>query len=114
VLDSRIRSVFSGQRHASILVFHPAWAYFARDYGLEQIPVEEGGKEPTLKSLEAVIRQAEELGISIIFASPEFDTKSAEVIASEIGGQVVLVSPLPQDYISDMENIARAFEESIK
>ena len=52
-------------------------------------------------------------GIKVIFASPEFDTKSAEAIAPEIGGEVVLISPLPLDYISDMEKIARAFEESM-
>ena len=50
----------------------------------------------------------------VIFTSPEFDTKSAEVIAAEIGGEVVLISPLPRDYISDMEKIARAFENSLK
>ena len=92
-----------GYINRKILVFHPAWTYFAREYGLEQIAVEEDGKEPTLRSMEALINQAKKSGIKVIFASPEFDTKSAEVIASEIGGEVVLISPLPQDYIADME-----------
>jgi zinc transport system substrate-binding protein len=111
-LDSRISEILSGRENRKILVFHPAWAYFASEYGLEQVAVQEEGKEPTLKSMEALIQQAVEEDIKVIFASPEFDTKSAEVIASEIGGEVVLLSPLPEDYISDMEKIARAFEKN--
>ena len=61
-----------------------------------------------------LIDQAMEAGIKVIFASPEFDIKSAEVIASEIGGEVVLVSPMPQDYILDMEKIAKAFRKSME
>jgi zinc transport system substrate-binding protein len=113
-LDSRIKSILSGSVVRKILVFHPAWTYFAAEYGLEQMAVEEEGKEPTLKSMETLITQAKDLNIKVIFASPEFDTKSAEVIAAEIGGEVVLISPLPRDYISDMEKIARAFENSLK
>jgi zinc transport system substrate-binding protein len=111
-LDSRISEILSGMENRKILVFHPAWTYFASEYGMEQIAVQEEGKEPTLKSMESLIKQAMDEDIRIIFASPEFDTKSAEVIASEIGGEVVLLSPLPEDYISDMEKIARAFEKN--
>ena len=113
-LDSRIKNILSGASVRKILVFHPAWTYFAAEYGLEQIAVEEGGKEPTLKSIEAIVARANDLNIKMIFASPEFDVKSAEVIASEIGGEVVLISPLPRDYISDMEKIATAFENSLR
>lgn len=113
-LDARIRKILSGSQNRKILVFHPAWGYFAQEYGLEQIAVEEEGKEPTIKNVESLIRQAMDEDIKVIFASPEFSTRNAQVISEEIGGEVILVSPLPRDYISDMEKIARAFEESMK
>jgi zinc transport system substrate-binding protein len=113
-LDKSIREILSGMENRKILVFHPAWTYFAAEYGLQQIAVQEEGKEPTIRSMESLIAQAKDEGISVIFASPEFDTRSAEVVASEIDGKVVLVSPLPQDYFSDMEKIARAFKESME
>jgi zinc transport system substrate-binding protein len=113
-LDARIRDMLSGSKNHKILVCHPAWTYFAHEYGLEQIAVEEEGKEPTLKNMESLIRQAIDEDIKVIFASPEFSTKSAEVISEEIGGEVILISPLPQNYISDMEKIARAFKESLE
>jgi zinc transport system substrate-binding protein len=113
-LDYRIRDILSDNQNQKILVFHPAWGYFVHEYGLEQIAVQEEGKEPTIKSMESLIRQALDEDIKVIFASPEFNTKSAEVISEEIGGEVILVSPLPKDYISDLEKIARAFEESMQ
>jgi hypothetical protein len=50
----------------------------------------------------------------VIFASPEHSTRSAEVIADEIDGTVVLVSPLAKDYLENMRDVASAFAESGK
>jgi len=113
-LDNEITQDLLGKVDRKIMVYHPAWAYFARDYDLEQIPVEEGGKEPSPKDLENFIKQAKENSIKIIFASPEFSTKSAEVIASEIGGAVVLISPLEKNYIENVSKIARVFKDILE
>ncbi|MFC1753725.1 metal ABC transporter solute-binding protein, Zn/Mn family [Thermoproteota archaeon] len=95
----------------SFIVFHPSWAYFARDFNLVQIPVEIQGKEPTAKDLAAIITTAKELGITMIFASPQFNQKSAEVIAKEIGGTVVLIDPLAKDYIPNLKRVAQALQD---
>ena len=39
----------------TFLIYHPALSYFARDYGLKQISMEEGGKEPSPAQLNALI-----------------------------------------------------------
>ena len=58
-LDRELREALQGlEGHKSILVFHPAWGYFCRDYGLTQVAVEKEGKEPTAKGLQALINQA--------------------------------------------------------
>ncbi|MCJ7727019.1 MAG: zinc ABC transporter substrate-binding protein, partial [Actinobacteria bacterium] len=108
-LDDEIVQAFSGKENKKIIVFHPTWAYFAKDYGIEQIPIEEDGKEPTAKGIEDLIRQAKEYNIKVIFASPEFSTKSAETVAREIGGEVFLVSSLKKDYLENMRKAAEAF-----
>lgn len=113
-LDNEITQALLGKVDRKIMVYHPAWAYFARDYDLEQIPVEEGGKEPSPKDLEYFIKQAKENSVKIIFASPEFSTKSAEVIASEIGGAVVLISPLEKNYIENISKIAEGFKDILE
>ncbi|MFZ3086034.1 MAG: zinc ABC transporter substrate-binding protein, partial [Candidatus Hydromicrobium sp.] len=108
-LNDEIVQTFSGKENKKIIVFHPTWAYFAKDYGIEQIPIEEDGKEPTAKGIEDLISQAKEYNIKVIFASPEFSTKSAETVAREIGGEVFLVSSLKKDYLENMRKAAEAF-----
>jgi len=108
-LDNGIVQALSGKKNRKIMVYHPAWAYFARDYGLEQIPIEKEGKEQTPQGIASLIKQAKENNITVIFASPQFSTKSAEVIAKEINGKVVLISPLEKNYLENMRKVAEAF-----
>ena len=46
-LDQEIRKNFVDLKRKQFMVYHPAWAYFANDYGLAEIPIEIEGKEPT-------------------------------------------------------------------
>lgn len=95
-------------------IFHPAWAYFARDFNLEQVPVEISGKEPTPERLGKLIKEAMENNIKVIFSSPQFSKKSADVIAGEIHGKVVFIDPMSGDYIKNLEHTARLLEENLK
>jgi zinc transport system substrate-binding protein len=108
-LDRDIQEGLSGLRNRRFIVLHPAWGYFARDYNLEQIPIEIGGKEPSAKDIANLIQKAEEQNIKIIFASPEFNPRSADVIAKEIGGRVVFIDPLAKDYIKNMRLVLNEF-----
>ncbi len=108
-LDAEISREISQKQVHAIMVYHPAWSYFARDYGLLQIPVETDSKDPSPKGIENLIRQAKEGNITVVFASPEYSTKGAEVIAKEIGGSVVLVSPLEEDFLGNIRHVASAF-----
>lgn len=110
-LDKDITQALSNLNPRKIMVYHPSWAYFCRDYGLEQIPIEKEGKEPTPQRITQVITQAKHDRITIIFASPQVSTQSAEVIAQEIGGKVVLLDPLAKEYSRNMRKVAEAFAE---
>jgi len=44
----------------------------------------------------------------VVFAQPNLSTRSAEAIAAEIGGQVVLIDPLAEDWLDNMYRVARA------
>ncbi len=108
-LDSGISATLEGHEGTEFIVFHPAWGYFAHDYGLRQIAIEEAGKEPTAQNMQHVIDTASEHDIKVVFASPQFSTSSAETVASEIRGQVVLINPLDKNYLDNMKNVADAF-----
>ncbi len=108
-LDKEIVQALSGKENRKIMVYHPSWEYFCRDYGLEQIPIEKRGKEPTPQGIANLIEQANANNIKVIFASPEFSSENANVIAIEIGGEVVLISPLIKNYLKNMIKVAEAF-----
>jgi zinc transport system substrate-binding protein len=113
-LDKYIESVLSEKINRRFIVYHPAWGYFARDYNLQQIPVEIEGKEPTAKGIQHLIEIARKYDVKIIFASPQFNTESAEVIAQEIQGEVVLIDPLARNYVSNMKRVARALKKAME
>ncbi|WP_305066345.1 metal ABC transporter solute-binding protein, Zn/Mn family [Methanoculleus sp.] len=111
-LDAEIAGALAESGVTKVMVYHSSWAYLARDYGFVEVPIEEEGKEPSPQRIEHLITQAKEEQIRVIFASPEHSTRSAEVIADEIGATVVTVSPLAKDYLANMRHVASAFAES--
>jgi len=108
-LDKNIIQTLSGKNNTKIMVYHPAWAYLCRDYNLQQISIEQAGKEPTPQNIASLVDTARNENIKVIFVSPEFSTSNAQVIASEIGGKVVVVDPLSQNYLENMKKVTGAF-----
>ena len=103
-LTERLRP-FAGK---SFIVFHPSFGYFARDYHLVQVAVEQGGAEPDAQYMMRLIETARANDIRVVFVAPQVSARSAEVIAAEIGGTVVVIDPLARDYIPNMRAIADA------
>lgn len=113
-LDSELADDLSGVTNRHFIVFHPAFGYFARDYNLTQIAVEQGGKEPVADYIVRLIEEAKEHDIKVVFVSPQYSTKSAETIAKEIGGQVVIIDPLAKDFIENMHAIEAAMKQAMQ
>jgi zinc transport system substrate-binding protein len=113
-LDSDFSKDLENVRNRSFIVFHPAFGYFARDYNLTQIAVEQEGKEPSASYIVRLIEEAKALDIKVVFVSPEYNTKSAQTIAQEIGGKVVIIDPLARDFIDNMRNIESAMKQAMQ
>lgn len=111
--DESIKKSLSGHKNNKIMVYHPAWGYFCRDYGLIQIAIEKNGKEPTPQGIASLINQAKKEKIKIIFISPQYSRKNADAIASEIGGQVITVDDLDKNYIENLNKVADSFKKAL-
>lgn len=96
------------------LVFHPSWGYFADEFGLHQISVEIEGKEPKPSQMGQLIQICRHEDIHVIFAQPQFSTKSAQLIAREINGEVLLIDPLKEDWLANMIYVAEQFQNAVK
>ncbi|MFT5727734.1 MAG: zinc transport system substrate-binding protein [Desulforhopalus sp.] len=114
VLDTELQEIFVGKESLRFMVFHPSWGYFAQNYKLRQVPIEIEGKGPKSSQLRDLILFARAEGIKVIFAQPQFSTKSANLVAREIGGQVVTVDPLAEDWLANMKVVAEKFRDAIQ
>lgn len=110
-LHNSIKERLKDVKTKKFMVFHPSWGYFAKRYGLEQIPVEKEGKDPKPAELQKLINLAKTENIKVIFVAPQFSKKSANIIAKESGIKVIEIDPLPQDWMKGMEEVAKSFEK---
>ena len=113
LLDSKIRNDLSGCR-TDFITFHDAFSYFAQEYGLTQhtiVTSTDPHGDVTPKTLEKIISTAKKLNIKVIFAEESTSTKTSQVIADEIGGKVLVLSPL--EIVSDEENYVSKMTQNL-
>ena len=119
LLDSKIQNELSNCNN-DFIAFHDAFSYFADEYGLNQhtiIPTSNSHGEVTAKTLEKVILTAKKLNITVIFSEESASSKSSEIIANEIKGKVLILSPLEVvsngTYISKMTKNLENLKEAL-
>ena len=107
--DADVRTLLANA-DSTFLIYHPALSYFARDYGLHQISIEEGGKEPSPATLKTLIETCRREGAQVIFVQQEFDQRNAQLIADELGIEIVPINPLSHDWAEEMLRVASALK----
>lgn len=110
-LDQDITNILKPLKNRYILVSHPAYAYFCRDYDLKQLSIEFEGKDPTPQALTKTLTTARDLGIKAVFIQMQYNNKGAKLIAQEIGARVVILNPYSENYLDSMLEIAHAFAQ---
>ena len=107
--DSIIRTHLT-DADSTFLIYHPALSYYARDYGLKQLSIEEEGKEPSPAQLKALIETCRKENVHTIFVQQEFDQRNAQLIADELGVNIVSINPLSYDWGKEMVRVAIALK----
>ena len=87
------------------MIYHPALTYYARAYGIDQVAIEQDGKEPSAKRLARLIEQARRDSIRVVFYQSQFPASTVEVIAEDIGAQSVRIDPLAEDVVGNISYI---------
>ncbi len=120
-LDYKIRTELTNCNKKDFLAFHDAFSYFSKEYGLNQNTIVGGlnpEAEPTAKALEEITQKAQNLGINVIFTEEAVNPQISKVIADEIHGKVLILSPLEvtsinDDYIEKMQNNLSNLKEAL-
>ncbi len=111
-LDATLSQRLAPCRGTTFFVFHPAFGYFAHAYGLRQKAVESGGKSPRPRQLRALIKQARADQVRVIFVQPQFDARSAKAVASAVNGEVVVLDPLGENVVGNLQLMAEKIGSS--
>ncbi len=107
-LDQEIRTILSKPHNSVIMVSHPAYGYFCRDYGCRQLSIEFEGKDPTPLQLTKILNEARLNNIKKIFVQIQYSSKGAKLIASQIGAEVINLDPYSEHYFDSLRSIAKA------
>lgn len=92
--------------HRTFVIYHPALTYFADEFNLTQLAIEEEGKEPSAASMKKLVDMSQGAGVRVVFVQQEFDRKHAEQLAMAIGARVVVINPLDVQWKEQMLYIA--------
>jgi zinc transport system substrate-binding protein len=112
-LDKKFQIEFARVKGSSFLVFHPALAYLAKDYGLNQIALEFEGKTPPPGYMKNIINMTREKKIRAILMQKQFNSEPAETIAKEISGKVIIIDPLDENWKDQIVHIAESIIISV-
>lgn len=112
-LDKEIKRKTENLVKKDLIVSHPSWSYFSKEYGLVQIPIEQNGKEIQASSMTRLIEEAKDKKIKAVFIQPQFNNKSAEIIAKELGAKIISLDPLAFNYIENMSYITDRIVEGL-
>lgn len=113
-LDSKLADILKNAKGKAFLTFHPAWGYFARDYGLIQVPIEVEGKEPGPQTLAKITDFAKSQGVKALIVEPQFSTQSASAVAKSLGVPMVTVDPLAPNWEDSLISAAQAIANGVK
>ena len=110
-LDAECGDKLKSSDTKAIMIYHPAYTYLSRDYSIEQITIEQEGKEPTPRQLKELVDKARKMGIKRIFHQPQYSPDKLRSIADEIGAEVVVCDPLSRNIEREIYKVVKLISE---
>jgi zinc transport system substrate-binding protein len=114
LLYARLKKTLEPLKEKRFFVYHPAFGYFADEFGLEQFPIEIEGKEPGARQLTRIIDMVKKEKVKVIFVQQQFSRRNATIIAEHTGCVVIPIDPLKKEWLENMEEIAAKLEKGLK
>ena len=105
-LDVEIQGILRPVVKRVILVSHPAFGYFCKEYHFEQLSVEYEGKDPRPKHLEEILKQAISQSMEVALALPQHNNKGAQLIAERLHVPIRMIDPYSAEYFETMRKLA--------
>ena len=122
-LDTEIRGILAPVRRAGFIVFHDAWHYFDKHYGLRAVGSITVNPEraPGAARLVTIRERLSTAGVACIFAEPQFEPRVVTALVADTGvrtGEVDPIGAALEDgedlYFELMRGNARAFRRCLE
>ncbi len=110
-LDAFIRHKTATVKNRTLVVSHPAYGYFCKDYNFTQLSIEFEGRDPTSKQLTTLLQQVKQVSPKAIFTQPQYSDKAAALISKQVNAALIPLDPYAEQYISAMRHIAEMIAE---
>ena len=105
-LDNDTQAALAPYSNSTFCIYHPAWPYFCRDYNLSELQIEQTEDlAPSPQRLHTVIDEANALNLKVVYRSPADDPSASETVAEGIGGRVVVINQMAEDYINNIHSV---------
>ena len=111
-LDKQCEQMCRDSKTEAFVVYHPALTYFARAYGIEQIAVENDGKEPSAKHLAHIIEEAKAKNARCVLYQMQYPRSVVEVVAKDMGCESIEFDPLEENITENILHITRTITGS--
>lgn len=111
-LDAEIHALLRPITNRTLLVSHPAFGYFCKEYNFEQLSIEYEGKDPRPKHLEQILKLALSQSIDLALALPQHNNKGAQLVAEKLHVPVCLIDPYSSDYFETMRKLAHLIADA--
>ena len=110
--DSTIKESFAKDPDLvrKFVIYHPILTYFARDYQLEQLAIEEEGREPSAAQLKSLIERARKEKIKFCLIQAEFANRNTTTFIKESHTMSMNINPLQGDWNRAMQEAADAVQ----
>ena len=110
--DSIIRKSFKDNPEMvrKFVIYHPNLTYFARDYQLEQLAIEEEGREPSAAQLKSLIERARKQKIRYCLIQAEFANRNTTTFIKESQTKAMDINPLQADWANAMKEVSLAVQ----
>lgn len=106
-LDAEIHATLASTKNRVMLVSHPAFAYFCKDYHFKQLSVEIEGKDPLPQQMEELIQKTQNEKVSIVLLIPQYNNKGAKLLSEHLNVPSVTVDPYAENYSENLRQLAK-------
>lgn len=111
LLNAEIHETLASTANRVMLVSHPAFAYFCKDFDFKQLSVEVDGKDPLPQQMEELIQKTSQEVVSIVLLIPQYNNKGAKLLSQHLNVPSATVDPYSENYSENLRHIAQVLAQ---